>query len=101
MLSKEKMAVYQKARREKLKGLPSSAKHPEGVLKCVGCASWEGVVDQRDLEIKKLRADLALAKLELEKRVHTSVVREEVHSGGLPKLKPIGSNYKPNSLYGA
>jgi predicted GIY-YIG superfamily endonuclease len=52
-----------------------------------------------EIEIKKLKADLALAKLELEKRVHTSVVCEDPI--GLPKLKPIGSNYKPNALYGA
>jgi hypothetical protein len=75
MLSKEKMAAYQKERRAKLKGLsPIVNDKDTGVdlLKCVGCASWEGVVDQRDLEIKKLQTKIALLELQIKKGVAKS-----------------------------
>jgi hypothetical protein len=96
------------------------------VAPCSGCLI-------KDLEIKGLSADLALAKLELEKRVHAAVFSDSTSPGlsqsprrsvdavggdgckvtvshlsrnddppyPLSRLKPLGSNYKPNSLYGA
>ena len=99
-LSKEDMRAYRKARRDRLKGVkpivnPSPdivnpvCKAPDDVKPCGDCKALE-------LENKKLRAQIDLLKLEIEKRVHAAVV-----SDPLPRLKPLGSNYKPNSLYGA
>jgi hypothetical protein len=137
-LSKEEMRAYQKSRRDKLKECKAIARpvckarvldvkpDVKPVKPCDGCKALE-------IELKKVRAENSLLKLEIEKRVHAAVVfdatspgesqspRRSVDAVGgdgckvtvshlsrnddppypLSRLKPLGSNYKPNSLYGA
>lgn len=120
MLDKEKMRLYQKERRDGLryvnrcKPVNLSCKpeckpdvkckpnvnrvcKPDVNLPCESCSSLR-------LEIKKLIAENAMLKLQVEKKVAPAIVREDdfEHDGpSLPKYKPLGSSYKPNSLYGA
>jgi hypothetical protein len=107
--TKEENAAYSKMLRDKKRSTPvapsdlrvaptvAPVKNVAPVAPCSGCLI-------KDLEIKRLRADLALAKLELEKRVHTAVVSDATlpyNQSPLRTLKPLGNSYKPNSLYGA
>jgi hypothetical protein len=132
MRTKEEMAAYQKARREKLRGGVSAKDrepfeiHDLRDLKCGGCTDKEKQISLRDevivqlgKDIKALQAKVAL--LEGEKQafrdnrrpvqtvrgIFPSLIAGDVekshadHVVKLKELKSIGSNYKPNSLYGA